>query len=194
MTLAETDIREGTMARTIGGPRISDFSFYVVVIFVAAVVWQTQSYMTVLGQRQLQSADGIGGTAITQLSDIDQRQLDAYLEMNRLLTTFGTTMLGALGFLFFGQERAVTWTRHRWAVFLGVFCVAVSIFFGYVAYLFILSMLRDGLFDVTSSSPHWAQQAHFYTFLAGVVFLADFVFQNLTKESGRENLPDGTGS
>lgn len=26
-------------------------------------------------------------------------------------------------------------------------CVAVSIFFGYVAYLFIQSMLRDGLFE-----------------------------------------------
>jgi len=72
--------------------------------------------------------------------------------------------------------------------------MAISIFFGYVAYLFILSMLRDGIFDLTSSSPHWAQQAHFYTFLVGVVLLADFIFYNLIKEAGRQTLQDVTRS
>jgi hypothetical protein len=184
------------MARRIVRSGFGDFGFYIVVVSVAILAWQSQSWMTSLSQRQLreQSQAGIVGTALTQLDNIQERQLDAYLEVNRLLTTFGTTLLGALGFLLFGQQKVGTWNRHRWAVLLGVLCVAISIFFGYVAYLFILSMLRDGIFDLTSSNPHWAQQAHFYTFLAGVIFLADFVFHNLTEEGGRENLHDVTRS
>jgi hypothetical protein len=150
--------------------------------------------MTSLSQRRLsEEVGGIVGTALTQLNNVQERQLDAYLEVNRLLTTFGTTLLGALGILLFGQHKSSTWERHRWAATLGALCVAISIFFGYVAYLFILSMLRDGIFDLTSSNPHWAQQAHFYTFLVGVVLFADFIFHNLTKEGGRQN-PDVTRS
>jgi hypothetical protein len=177
------------MVQRIGRPKFGHFGFYIVIIFVATAAWQSQSYMTSLSQRRLreQSQGGIVGTALTQLNDVQQRQLDAYLEVNRLLTTFGTAILGAFGFLLLGQEKPGTWQRHRLAVVIGVLCVAVSIFFGYVAYLFIQSMLRDGLFDLTSLSPHWAQQAHFYTFLAGVIFLADFVYHNLIQESGREN-------
>ncbi len=184
------------MSGRIGIPQLGHFSFYIVVGVVATAVWQSQGYMTSLSQRRLheQSQGGIVGTALTQLDDVQKAQLDAYLEVNRLLTTFGTAILGALSFLLFGQEKPGTWQRHRLAVLLGVICVAVSIFFGYVAYLFILSMLRDGLFDLTSSSPHWAQQAHFYTFLAGVVFLADFVYHNLTKEDSRENPHEVTHS
>ena len=176
-------------------PRIGDFGFYIIVIAVAAIAWLSQSKMTSLSQRRLQEeAGGIVGTARTKLDNVQERQLDAYLEVNQLLTTFGTTLLGGLGFLLFAQQKERTWARHRWAALSGVLCVAISIFFGYVAYSFILSMLRDGIFDLTSSNPHWAQQAHFYTFLAGVVLFADFIFHNLTKESGRENPRDVTWS
>jgi hypothetical protein len=184
------------MARTAGSHGIGDFGFYIVVIFVAIVSWWTQSYMASVAQRQLTRQapkDGIFGAVVpvTELTNVQERQLDAYLEVNRLLTTFGTTLLGALGFLLFGQQKAGTWKRHRWAAFLGALFVAVSIFFGYVAYLFVLQKLENLVqpyepnpsFNLIVSSPHWAQQAHFYTFLAGVIFLADFVFHNLTKEA-----------
>jgi hypothetical protein len=164
--------------------KIAGFGYYIVVALVGFGVWKIQGFMTSLSQSQTiqQSEDGVIGQALTQLDNVQERQLDAYLEVNRLLTTFGTTLLGALGFLLIGQKRAIEWKRHRWAALAGALCVVISIFFGYVAYLFILSMLRDGIFDLTSSNPHWAQQAHFYTFLAGVVFLGDFVFHNLTNE------------
>jgi hypothetical protein len=187
---------EIVMERTTGGLGIGGFGFYIAVVFCAIAAWGTQSWMSSLAQRQLiekAPASGIYGEAVpvTQLTDIQQRQLDAYLEVNRLLTTLGTTLLGALGFLLFGQQKAGAWTKHWWAAFLGAFFVAVSIFFGYVAYSFVVQQLQNlaqpfepnPTLDLISSSPHWAQQAHFYTFLAGVVFLADFVFHNLTKHN-----------
>jgi hypothetical protein len=61
--------------------------------------------------------------------------------------------LGAFGFLLLGQEKPGTWQRHRLAAMVGVMCVAVSIFFGCVACLFIQSMLLDGPLDLTSLSP-----------------------------------------
>jgi hypothetical protein len=174
---------------------IRDFGFYLVVIPLAIILWLSQSWMTLLSQRILKDqGGGIVGPAVTQLDNVQERQLDAYLEVNRLLTTFGTTLLGALGVLLISQHKASTWERHRWAAIGGALCMATSIFFGYVAYLFILSMLRDGIFDLTASNPHWAQQAHFYTFLVGVVLLADFVFHNLIKEAGRQTLQDVTRS
>lgn len=189
------------MAQTSGSSRFAEIGFYLVVLLVAVVAWKTQSFMATEAQRQFAAqtpSDGIYGQPLTQLDGVQEKQLDAYLEVNRLLTTFGTTLLGALGFLLFGQQKASDWTRHRWAAWLGVLLVAVSIFFGYVAYLFLLQTLRDQVqqrgFDLTSSSPHWAQQAHFYTFLAGVVFLADFVFHNMRGESERANLPQAAGS
>ncbi len=115
---------------------------------------------------------------MAQLDNIQERQLDAFLEMNRLLTQFATTLLGALGFLLF--VRRGSGTRHRWAALVGALCMAVSIFFGYVAYSFLISMLETRVFDLgPNSSSHLAQQAHFYTFIAGVVFLADFAMHNI---------------
>jgi hypothetical protein len=169
------------MAPRIPKAIIESVGFYLIVVALAAIAWQTQKDMTTISQRFLESQGGVAGASVV-LDNIKERQLDAYLEMNRLLTTLGTTLLGALGFLLFGREKGAPLTQHRWAAFLSVFCVAISIFFGYVAYLFILSMLANGLFDLTSLNVHWAQQAHFYTFLAGVVFFADFAFCNLKGE------------
>ena len=184
------------MAGPIGRSTIRDLGFYVVIVAVAIGVWQIQGHMTSSYQRRiLQQQGGITGPALSKLDDLQQRQLDAFLEMNRLLTTFGTTLLGALGFLFFGGHGVGDLNRHRWAALIGSLGVAVSIFFGYVAYNFLISMLANGTFDLGASSPtYWAQQAHFYTFLAGVVFLADFAFQNLSKENGSENLSNATAA
>jgi hypothetical protein len=164
-------------------PRLSEFAVYAVVMLVAVGSWVSQNYMTKVATQQLiQINRGIKGVVVDKLSDLQAKQLDAYLELNRLLTTLGTTLLGAVFFLIFSEKRLV-WRQRSWAAMLGTLFVSVSIFFGYVAYLFFISTLQNGQPDVTVSMPHWAQQAHFYTFLFGVVFFADFIFHNLPKES-----------
>jgi hypothetical protein len=117
-------------------------------------------------------------------ADLAKQQIDAYLEVNRLLTTLATTVLGALGFILFRAGEGVR-TLRLWAAVIGALLVAVSIFFGYVAYGFVLQTLQTpaAIFGNPHSAPLVAQQLHFYTFLVGVIFLADFALHNL-KEDG----------
>jgi hypothetical protein len=174
------------MAETSRRRFVTEFGFYIVVLFVAIVAWESQSYMYRAGEKILIEKGGIAGEAVDHCSGIQTQQIDAYLEINRLVTTLGTTLLGAVFFLLFRGSKTLAWKRRRWAALLGTLFVAVSIFFGYVAYLFIISILQDGICDISTSYPHWAQQAHFYTFLLGVVFFADFTYRNLTPEDNSE--------
>ena len=90
------------------------------------------------GSTALNSRAAGGWVVVEKLSDVETKQLDAYLELNRLLTTLGTTMLGAVFFLMFDSSRKLVWKRRWWAAFLGTLFTSVSIFFGYVAYLFFI--------------------------------------------------------
>ncbi|MGB8771653.1 MAG: hypothetical protein WCC92_18720, partial [Candidatus Korobacteraceae bacterium] len=136
------------MALKTGRFRIRDFAFYIGAILVAIAAFYIAKHISWQSQNP---EGGILGTALTTLDNLQEKQLDAYLEVNRLLTTLGTTLLGALGFLLFGGRRNAR-TRHLWAALLGALFVATSIFYGYLAYLFLLSMLQFGPFDLTSAS------------------------------------------
>jgi hypothetical protein len=170
--------------------RLRELIVYGVIILVAVISWESQDFMKKSAAHRLALQGGIAGEVVKELSNVQTKQLDAYLELNRLLTTLGTTLLGAIFFLMFNNSRFV-WKRRTWAAILGTLSICVSIFFSYVAYLFFIASLGDGDTDITRSLPHWAQQAHFYTFLLGVVFFADFIFHNLPQEATHANQPSG---
>ena len=64
----------------------------------------------------------------------------------------------------------------------------------YHAYEDILFMLQNQTFDITSPGIFLDRQAHFYTFLAGTVFFADFVYQNMKTEDANDGPHKVTGS
>jgi hypothetical protein len=165
--------------------RIKDLAFYIVVFLIAIVAWESQKYMYSTGEKiilqQSVAAGGVVGEVLSQCNGVQKQQIDAYLEVNRLLTTLGTTLLGAVFYLLSGGVEKFEWKCRRWAAITGMIFVAISIFFGYVAYSFMISVLQDGRCDVSTLYPHWAQQAHFYTFFLGVVFFADFTYCNLMR-------------
>jgi len=169
------------MPHLLHGPRLRKLVVYGVVALVALMSWESQDFMKRLEAHRLAMQGGIAGVVVDSLSDLQTKQLDAYLELNRLLTTLGTTLLGAVFFLMFNSK--FTWKSRTWSAMLGTLSISVSIFFSYVAYLFFIASLGDGTPDVTGSLPHLAQQAHFYTFLLGVVFFADFIFHNLPQHN-----------
>jgi hypothetical protein len=177
------------MADTSPRIRFKDFGFYIVVFLIAVVAWEGQTRMYKVGESAIlaegQNNGGIVGEILSQCSGVENQQIQAYMEINRLLTTLGTTLLGAVFYLLSGGTKFV-WTCRRWAALTGMIFVAISIFFGYVAYSFIISVLHEGRCDVSTLYPHWAQQTHFYTFFLGVVFFADFTYCNLMRGNKNE--------
>jgi hypothetical protein len=168
------------MKPTSGRRIFQRFGFYIGAIVIAVVVWRIENYM--------QSG------AIYVATPIQEKAVDAFLEMNRLLTTLATTLLGAMGLLLFGGFRGRSCSRELWAAIAGAVSVSLSIYYGYVAYLTVISMLAAGSFDPYSSQLLKAQYAHFYTFLVGVILFAGFVYKNMSTEDRHERSHDVTGS
>jgi hypothetical protein len=161
------------MKETIGRRLVKRFSFYFSIVLIALVVWRIEHYM----QSEL---------PIFSVAPIQEKAVDAFLEMNRLLTTLATTLLGAMGLLLVGGFRGKSCTRELWAAIVGAVSAGISIYYGYAAYLFVIYMLQAGSFDPYNPPLLRDQYAHFYTFLVAVVFFADFVYQNMREENGNE--------
>jgi glucan phosphoethanolaminetransferase (alkaline phosphatase superfamily) len=150
--------------------------YYVAVIVLAAAVW--------IVELQLQSGVQVYGVQIDHLSQLQEKQLDAFLNMNSLLTTLGTALLGALGFLMISGRKAHPSPKHLLAAFGSAICAMLSLFFGYQAYKDILFMFQNNTFDLDGTLIVWDRQAHFYTLLLGVLLFADFAFHTLSQEDG----------
>jgi hypothetical protein len=125
---------------------------------------------------------------------IPDKAVDAFLEMNRLLTTLGTSLLGAMALLLFSGFRGRACSREIWAAVAGAVSVGLSIYYGYAACQTVTSMLASGVFDPHARPLLANQNAHFYTFLAGVIFFADFVYQNMKTEDTDEQSPAVTSA
>jgi hypothetical protein len=175
------DYVEGdSMARKSAARLIRDSGFYICATVLAIASWYIQGW---IWSKSLPPPNTVLGTA-TPFSDTIKQAVEAYLEVNQLLTTLATTVLGALGFVLFRRGAVNVRTPRLWAAVVGALLVAVSIFFGYVAYNFMIAILQTGSIDFaapTSRPLIISQQIHFYTFLVGIVFLTDFVFHNVRK-------------
>lgn len=151
-------------------------AFYVAILVLAVA--------TFIFEVQLQSGAQVYGVQIDHLTQLQEKQLDAFLNMNSLLTTLGTALLGAVGFLMV-RGRKTSSPTHLWAGFGSAICAMLSLYFGYQAYQDILYMFQYGTFDLlTNTVIEQDRHAHFYTLLLGVVLFADFAFHELSQEDG----------
>jgi len=156
-----------------------DVRFYILVIIVGSLAWASQSYMQSRAQKDLEAQGGVAGAVD---SDLVQKSFDALLDANQQVTTLGTALLGGVFYLLFDGRKGLAWRQRKWAVVAGVLLVSVSIFYGYVADSFIVWTLAWGNPAAMGPIYNSAERIHFYTFLLGVIFFADFIFHNLPKE------------
>jgi hypothetical protein len=161
------------MMRAIGRPRIGRLGFYIGAVAIALAAWQFQRYIS--GQQIFESQ-------VESLTQLQEQQLQAFLDMNRLLTTLGTTMLGALGFLLASGSKGQARSNVRWSALASGAFAGISVFFGYVASEGILFMLRNEFFDLEAPVILWPHTAHFYALLLSVFFFSDFAIHDLNKE------------
>jgi hypothetical protein len=168
-------------------PKMTRLAFYAGCIGLAVLAYGIEVHMQnsqqVLGEI---SSSGSSGqlTQPGSISNAQQAQLSALLEMNQLITTLGTTLMGALGFLL-ANRKAASKSRGLWAAFASFASVGLSIYFGYRAYRDIIEMLQNaqniGWFDVISGVIAVDRECHFLFFVLGVFFFADFAFHELNQ-------------
>jgi hypothetical protein len=156
--------------------------FYAAFAALVAVVWGTQFYLG--GVPNLPSGTIISSSSPdSSPSQWQQMGFQAISETNRLLTTLGTALLGALGLLLGNRDRTRPKPQHLWSAFLCAMVTCLSLFYGYVGHLNLLAMIYSESFDPYQRSYLVPSHLQFYTLLAGVFFLADFTFNNLTEET-----------
>lgn len=158
-------------------PDVGRFAFYLAVIALAVLVWRLQSSM--FSQSYIEAQ-------IEDLTPLEARQLDAFLQMNSLLVTLGTAVMGALGFLIGAGKRSLSW-RELLPASVSAVLAGCSLYFGYLAYQGILWMLQSSFFDLDNPAIQWTRRAHFYTLLGSAFFFADFMIHALGKDDAHED-------
>jgi hypothetical protein len=106
-----------------------------------------------------------------------KKQLDIWAEMNKLLITLATVVIGGIaGFVVKRENPSMAETRQMRRAAAGwIFC-ALSLYFGYLSYHEASIMLSYGVFDAKSPRLWWPARAQFWTFLTAVILFADLVY------------------
>jgi hypothetical protein len=156
--------------------------FYAAVAALVVCVWGAQVYT-------YHKAFDRPGRIISQLSgtsseptDWQKMSADTMTDTNRLLTTLGTAMLGALGLLMGNKVRNPHESQHMWAAFLGAIGAGLSLYFGYVSHLNLLAMISNQTISPYDPVYLFSSHAQFYALLAGAFFVADFAVHDLNQE------------
>jgi hypothetical protein len=154
----------------IGRLPMARLGFYLVSILMAVAVWRFTNYM---------NARPYDPASLNQADP--GRAVDAYENINNLLITLGTGILGAMGFLLTNKPNRQYRFQDLWPASLSVVCVGVSLYFGYVSFVNVEFVVGNTIGTIQVELAQWPQKAHFLTLLAGVFFFADFVMQDLGK-------------
>jgi hypothetical protein len=169
--------------------------FYLGCILLAAVVYGIEVHIQntasgVLGSMpDLPDPQSRASEAIQtqQPSSTDQRNEDkqgAFMAMNQLITTLGTTLMGALGFLL-ANRKSASKPLEMWAAFASFVCVGLSLYFGYRGYIDLIHLLNVPNFDLTGGLISSDRDLQFGFFVLGVFFFADFAFYQLNSEGSK---------
>jgi hypothetical protein len=137
----------------------------------------------------LSEAIASGQTYVTELTELQEKQLELFNESNKLLTTLATVSFGALGALVFHRykDQRLPKGQVRRAMTASV-ALGFSLFAGYVAQERVLTMLDVGFFDLFNRSIYWPTQVQFWSFLTAALVLGLFVHADFNREySNAEN-------
>jgi len=151
------------------------------------------AFIVVVWQMQRSYLDNWIAPATAAVGSMPDRELDALLQMNQLVTTLSTGLLGAIGFLLINIRKANRRFESLWAACASALCVGLSLFFGYLVYQWIIAMLKVQIFDPDLKPLLWARNAHFYLFLLAVLLFGDFAFNSLRGEDGHGEKQGATG-
>lgn len=156
--------------------------FYIGSVSLAILV---TLYQHTLNADFIQPPDTVVSSSPTDNSiQWQQMAVQVASDTTALLTTLATALLGALVLLFTGsRENPPNLLRHRWSALLSAAAAGISLYYGYVKHLYLLTMLNGNNFNPQMHAFVKVNYLQFYALLAGFFFLADFVFNDFLGEN-----------
>jgi hypothetical protein len=117
---------------------------------------------------------------ITDLNDLQQKEIDIFLQMTSLLAGFATLALGGIGALIWDRRKKKRNPTPQ--LLMAAVSSGVSLFFGYLSYRYLLWMLEQQFFVVNHRLVTTASLLQFLAFCISIIALADFVLVTEEKE------------
>jgi len=118
-------------------------------------------------------------------ADYQKKQVDSFMEMNKLLITLATISIGGITGFVLHRDKSVKFTRPqlRRVIASWTLCAA-SLYFGFLSYQQVTWELYWGFFDPYNARLWWPARAQFWSFLSAVVVFADFIYGSLQVKQG----------
>jgi hypothetical protein len=115
-----------------------------------------------------------------ELTEFNKKQIDAFTDTNKLLTTLATALIGVTTGFLLNRDQKVKLSRgdFRRAI-LSWSAAGLSLYCGQLSYRQLLWMLGHQFCDVFHDSIWWPTRAQFWAFLISAVALADFVYRTV---------------
>jgi hypothetical protein len=113
-------------------------------------------------------------------NNLQQKEIDIFLQMNSFLAGFSTLALGGIGALIWDRRNKKKNPTPQLLTAAG--CSALSILFGYLSYHYLLWMLNHQFFDVNNPVVTTTSLLQFFAFFLSIVALTDFVLVTEEKE------------
>jgi len=154
--------------------RNKNFKFYFVAALILFALLLLQLFFS---QLQFTSDE------VTSLSKLQEKQLDIFVDMNKLLITLSTVSLGGIGVFIFNRYKSqeLPWYQIKRVVFAWIFC-GLSLYCGVLTNERLVWMLQTGFFDLTNPRIIWVYRSQFWSLAIAIFFLADFFYRGLRKE------------
>lgn len=130
------------------------------------------------------SSVNITEEVFSELKDFQTKQLDIFLEMNKLMTTLATVAIGAAAGFLAGKKAADVPSRRVLPVWI---LFGVSLYCGFLANQQVVWMLSKRFFNLYYPGIAWPSRIQFWAFLLGVFLMADVVYSSLGQEKGESS-------
>jgi hypothetical protein len=162
-----------TPKRTRVGHAASEIAFYLVAIVVVIVLGVFTAYLN--GRRYVIYPIPDAAPITKALS----RAQDAHAAVGNLLTTLATGLVAAFGLFLTRTPKNRLSSAQLSLAGLSIFSIFISLYFGFVASQNLIWALEYSIASLDIPKLQWPRLLQFYSLIAGVFFVADFVRRDL---------------
>jgi hypothetical protein len=142
--------------------------YYLVAAAMFLLIWYYSSLDDQVVQPQLQS-----------FSNMQEKELEAFLDMNRLLTTLATAVGAGIGAIIFNRLKN---QPHLYQILLAgasFLFAGSSLYFGYISYHKVVWMLHSRFFDLSIKNIVLPEHLQFLTLVLALLAFGDFALSSL---------------